>query len=45
MVAIGATFGRFGAFDKTLAKSLAISDMESSTIRRGTAPLPAATCC
>ncbi|WP_292242271.1 hypothetical protein [Mesorhizobium sp.] len=36
---IGATFGRFPAFGKTLPESDPIWRMESMAIRRGTAPL------
>ncbi|MGX9573794.1 hypothetical protein [Mesorhizobium sp. f-mel] len=36
---IGATFGRFPAFGKTLPESDPIWRMESIAIRRGTAPL------
>ncbi|RUU34093.1 hypothetical protein EOC93_27525 [Mesorhizobium sp. M6A.T.Ce.TU.002.03.1.1] len=41
MTVIGATFGRFPAFGKTLPESDPIWRMESTAIRRGTAPL----CC
>ncbi|MER8827135.1 hypothetical protein NKH73_05400 [Mesorhizobium sp. M0938] len=39
MSVIGATFGRFPAFGKTLPESDPIWRMESMAIRRGTAPL------